>query len=119
MKGKDLKNKTYEIELKDGTHKVIFDMNAFCELEELYGDIKIALESFKTRPISALRSFVYVILKNEGREVKLQEAGSLIDMSKIEPIVEVIGKAIEEAMPNTENIEVDEEDESNQVSPNV
>lgn len=115
MKGSELKNKKIKIELKDGVHEVVFDMNALCELEEIYGDIQVAMNSFSQQPVKALRSFVYAILKSEREDITIQEAGALIDMTKLDALMESFGTAIEEAMPGAkeETDEVDGEENPN------
>lgn len=102
MKGMDLKNKTFEINLIDGPHKVTFDMNTLCELEDIYGDINLAMESFKSKPIKALRSFVYAFLKVEEFNISLAEAGARIPMAGMEQIVKQIAEALTDAMPSEE-----------------
>jgi len=114
MTGKDLKTKIFKINLKDGEHEVVFDMNVLCELEEIYGDIKKGFKSFKTQPIKAARAFVYSFLKSEDDEMTLKKAGSLIDMGSVEELMKTITEAISDAMPDAgENTDLQEEDEKN------
>lgn len=120
MKGIELKNKTFEITLLDGPHKVTFDMNTLCELEEIYGDINIAMESFKKKPIKALRSFVFAFLKVEDETISIAEAGARIPMAGMEQIVKQIAEALGDAMPSEENENEfkDIEEESEEENPN-
>lgn len=50
MKASELKNNGVnngvKFKLNDKEYKLKFDMNTFCELEEVYGDINIAFEGF-------------------------------------------------------------------------
>lgn len=111
MKGKELKTKKIEIELLDGVHECIFDMNTLAEIEDIYGDIQVGLNKFEEKPIGALRTFIYALLKKENEKITISEAGSLIPMDKIESVVKSISEALAEAMPTNETDEVIEEEE--------
>lgn len=117
MKGKELKTKKIKLELLDGVHECVFDMNALAEIEDIYGDIQIGLNQFKEKPIGALRVFIYSLLKKENSDITISDAGSLIPMDNIENVVKSISEALSEAMPTNKTDEVIEEEE--ETNPNV
>jgi len=113
MKGKELKTKKIEIELIDGVHECVFDMNTLAEIEDIYGDIQTGLNQFESKPIGALRTFIYALLKKENEKITISDAGSLIPLDKIENVVKSISDALSEAMPSNEVIEEEEEKNTN------
>lgn len=111
MKGKQLQTKKIEIELADGIHECVFDMNALAEIEDIYGDIQTGLNQFQIKPIGALRVFIYALLKKDNEKITISEAGSLIPLDKIETVVKNISDALSEAMPSPDKIIEEEEEE--------
>jgi hypothetical protein len=51
LKAEELKNKGIKIKLADKEYVLKFDMNTFCELEEVYGDINKAFAVVKCQPL--------------------------------------------------------------------
>ena len=47
MKASELKNKGIKLKLNNKEYELKFNMNTFCELEEVYGDINKAFEDLQ------------------------------------------------------------------------
>ncbi len=107
MKGKELKSEKVIIEAKGKEYELALDMNALCELEEIYGDIKLAINTFKDKPIKTVRNFIYAMLKSQDEKLTISKAGAMIDTKNFNQVVEAITKLIEEAFPTTDT-EVDD-----------
>ena len=111
MKGKDLKSKSEIVNIKGKNYKLALDMNALCELEEIYGDIKSAVALFKEKPIRTVRNFIYAMLKSQDPKLTVSKAGALIDTTNFNQVVDAITVLIDEAFPPEEEMEEIEEQE--------
>ncbi|WP_243154686.1 hypothetical protein [Clostridium thermarum] len=65
MKASELKNKGIKINIGNKEYKLKFDMNTFCELEDVYGDINQAFEDLQNKKIKAIRVLIYSAIKAE------------------------------------------------------
>lgn len=109
MSLKEVKEKDFVLNLGNEEYKLRLDMNALCELEEIYGSINDALTSFKEKPLQAMRNFIYAMLKSEREELTIGEVGKLIKVSNLEETLVNLEKVLEEAFPvedkeNTETV---------------
>lgn len=95
---RDIRAKLIPIQIDKKRH-LKFDLNAFAELEELYGDINTAFEAIQKGSIKAIRAMLWAGLVHEDRSLTLEQVGSMIDMSNINEVVSAISKAISEALP--------------------
>ncbi len=116
MKGKELKEKRISITANGKQYNLALDMNALCELEDMYGDIKNAIGNFKEKPIKTVRAFIYAMLKSQDEKITLMKAGALIDTKNFNEVIDAITQLIEEAFP--ENEETIEESEAEQEEKN-
>ena len=117
MKANELKSKKINLELSDGIHECMFDMNALAEIEDIYGSIEIGLAQFEKKPLGAMRAFVYALLKADNSKITISGAGKLIQLENIEAVVKSISEALGDSMPTvevTEEIEVEVEGEESQ-----
>ncbi|MFV9511805.1 hypothetical protein [Tepidibacillus sp. LV47] len=94
----DIKAKLIPIILDKERH-LKFDLNAFAELEELYGDFQTAMDAMQKGSIKAIRAMLWAGLIHEDKSLTVEDVGSMIDMSNINEVVGIISKAISEAMP--------------------
>ena len=116
MRGKELKSKSETINLKGKEYKLALNMNALCELEEIYGDIQSAVSLFKEKPIRTVRNFIYAMLKSEEPKLTITKAGALIDTTNFNEVVETISQLINEAFPYEEgNDELQEQSKTKNV----
>lgn len=99
MRGKELKGNGIKILLGDKEYSLKFNMNTFCELEEVYGDINKAFEDLQRMKIKAIRALIYSAIKVDDDEITLKEVGELLGISDLERLGTVINEALGEAMP--------------------
>ena len=99
MKAKDLKNKGVPIKLGANTYELKFNMNTFCELEEVYDDINQAFEDLQKMKIKAMRALIYSAVKTQNASITLLEVGELLGISELEDISKALNEALADAMP--------------------
>ena len=99
MKASELKNKGIKFKLGDKEYELKFDMNTFCELEEIYGDINKAFEDLQNRKIKAIRALIYSAIKAEDESVTLKEVGQMLTLNDMERLGTAINEALVIAMP--------------------
>ena len=105
MKANELKNRGIKFQLGPSEHELRLDMNTFCELEEIYGDLNAAFEDLQKMKIKAIRALIYASIKVDNDSITLKEVGRLLEISDLEKLGEAINKALEIAMPEaTENM---------------
>ena len=99
MKASELKNKGIKFKLKGNEYELKFDMNTFCELEEVYGDINQAFEDLQNRKIKAIRALIYSAIKAEDESVTLKDVGKMLTLNDMERLGTAINEALSVAMP--------------------
>ena len=102
MKASELKNKGVKFLLKGNEYELKFDMNTFCELEEVYGDINQAFEDLQNRKIKAIRALIYSAIKVENENITLKEVGQMLTLSDMEKLGTAINEALQVSMPEAE-----------------
>jgi hypothetical protein len=105
MKASELKNKGMKFKLSDKEYELKFDINTFCELEDIYGDINKAFEDLENRKIKAIRALIYSAIKAEDESVTLKDVGRMLTLSDMERLGTAINEALLIAVPEvTENM---------------
>lgn len=102
MKAAELRNKGIKFTLGNKEYELKFNMNTFCELEEVYGDINKAFEDLQLMKIKAIRALLYAAIKVEDDTVTLKSVGDLLQLSDLERLGTVINRALSESMPEIE-----------------
>ncbi|MBP1920325.1 hypothetical protein [Youngiibacter multivorans] len=102
MKGKELKDKGIKFTLNEKDYELKFNLNTFCELEDIYGDLNKAFEDLQRMKIKAVRALVYAAVKVEDDSVTLKSVGSLLGLDDLERLGTVINKALSIAMPEVD-----------------
>lgn len=102
MKAAELRNKGIKFTLGNKEYELKFNMNTFCELEEVYGDINKAFEDLQLMKIKAIRALLYAAIKVEDDSVTLKSVGDLLQLSDLERLGTVINEALSESMPEIE-----------------
>jgi predicted DNA-binding transcriptional regulator len=102
IKGNDIRNKGVVIVLDKERH-LKYDLNAFCELEDRFGDIQTAFDSLEKGSMKSIRSLLSVGLIHEDELLTDKEIGSFVGMNDLEEIAEKIGEAITGAMPDIDS----------------
>lgn len=102
MKAAGLINKGIKFTLGNKEYELKFNMNTFCELEEIYGDINKAFEDLQLMKIKAIRALLYAAIKVEDDTVTLKSVGDLLQLGDLERLGTVINEALSESMPEIE-----------------
>ena len=102
MKAAELRNKGIIFTLGNKEYELKFNMNTFCELEEVYGDINKAFEDLQLMKIKAIRALLYAAIKVEDDTVTLKYVGDLLQLGDLERLGTVINEALSESMPEIE-----------------
>ena len=103
MKGMDLKTKSVKVNLLGKERELRFDMNTFCELEEIYGDLDVAFDALSKMKLKAVRAFVYAALKSEDDNITLTQVGKGLGIEDLESLANSLSEALESAMPKEES----------------
>ena len=105
----NVKMKSAKILLGGEEKTLIYDMNSFCALEELYGTVEAAFKELTTKAtIKNVRAFLWAGLQNgpdESLYPKLNEVGAMVDPNDIPGIVEALQKCLEESTPEKSEVE--------------
>lgn len=102
MKAAELRNKGIKFILGNKEYELKFNMNTFCELEEVYGDINKAFEDLQLMKIKAIRALLYAAIKVEDDTVTLKSVGDLLQLGDLERLGTVINEVLSESMPEIE-----------------
>ena len=81
------------------TRYLRFDLNAFAELEEEYGDIETAMTNLEKGSIKALRAILWAGLLHEDSSLTPKQVGSWISIQDLPSLSGTLGEAIRTAMP--------------------
>ncbi|KEI02993.1 hypothetical protein [Clostridium botulinum] len=102
MKAIELKNKGVKITLGNKEYNLKFNMNTFCELEEVYGDINKAFEDLQLMKVKAIRALIYSVIKVEDENATLKSVGDLLSLKDLENLGTIINEALSNSMPEIE-----------------
>jgi len=100
----DVRAKLIPIQLDKERH-LKFDLNAFAALEDVYGDINAAFEAMQRGSVKAIRAMLWAGLIHEDETLTIQQVGAMVDLNNLNEIMNVLTKAISEAMPQVEEAE--------------
>jgi len=98
MKARDINQKGIIVNLDKERH-MVFDLNAFCELEDKFGTINKAFEALQEGSMKPIRYLLYVGLLHEDDSITEKYVGSLITLENMSEIMSSVTDAITEAMP--------------------
>jgi ATP-dependent protease HslVU (ClpYQ) ATPase subunit len=103
LKAAELKNKGIKFKLGDKEYELKLDMNTFCELEEVYGDLNKAFDDLQSMKLKAVRALIYAAVKVENEEMTLKTVGEQLGLSDLERLGTAINEALSKAMPEAED----------------
>lgn len=103
MKASELKNKGIKFTLGNKEYELKLNMNTFCELEEVYGDLNAAFEDLQNMKIKAVRALIYSAVKVEDDTVTLKAIGEQLGLSDLESLGTSINEALNMSMPEAED----------------
>lgn len=99
MKATELKSKGIKFKLYKKEYELKLDLNTFCELEEMYGDLESAFDDLQNMKLKAVRALIYAAIKTEDEKITLKKVGEGIKLDDLERLSTVISEALELAMP--------------------
>lgn len=102
MKAAELKNKGIKFKLGDREHELRLDMNTFCELEEVYGDLNAAFVDLQKMKLKAVRALIYAAVKVEDEKITLKAVGEQLGLKDLERLGTAINEALNQAMPEAD-----------------
>lgn len=100
-KANDVRIKPIPITL-DKPRTLYFDFNAFIELEEIYGDIKTALEGVEGLKLKPIRDMIWAGMLHEDENITPKQVGKMLHPSNIEEIAVKIAEAVGVSLPEPE-----------------
>ena len=102
--GANLRNvrpKTVAIVLDKERH-LLYDLNAFAELEEVVGTVEEALKALESGKLKALRAIIWCGLIHEDANLSITDVGALIGLGDMETVALALNEAISSAMPQAQ-----------------
>lgn len=99
MKASELKNKGIKFTLGDKAYELKFNMNTFCELEEIYGDLNKAFDDLQAMKIKAIRALIFAAVKVDDDTATLKSVGDQLEIGDLERLGTAINEALSKAMP--------------------
>jgi len=102
LKAAELKNKGIKFKLGNKEYELKLNMNTFCELEEVYGDINKAFDDLQSMKLKAVRALIYAAVKVEDEETTLKTVGEQLGLNDLERLGTAINEALGKAMPEAE-----------------
>ena len=102
MKANELKNKGIQFKLGDKEYEIKLNMNTFCELEEVYGDLNTAFDDLQKMKLKAVRALIYAAIKVENEAITIKAVGEQLGLSDLERLGTAINEALSKAMPEAE-----------------
>jgi hypothetical protein len=105
----DIKPVTVSVEL-DKPRTLKYDLNAFAELEEIYGSMDQAFAAMRSGSMKAARSLLWAGLLHEDNNLTPRKVGAMVTLDNMEPVMDAISSALLDAMPaNDDGTEPEEE----------
>ena len=109
--GKDFKNEGKIIELGGKKRHLLFDMNAYCELESIYEDLDIAFKELDKGKMKAIRAILFSCMAYEDEDLTLLKVGQMINDTNIGQIADDLLELVGGALPEVEENEKNEDEE--------
>ncbi len=97
----DIKPAAITIQL-DKPRLLLYDLNSFSELEEVYGSMDAAFKAMQTGSMKAARTLLWAGLLHEDESITIKQVGAMVTMQNLEAVMDTISKALLDAMPSGE-----------------
>ena len=94
----DIREVHIPIEL-DKPRTLLFDLNAFAELEERFGSMDKAFDAMQKGSLKAARTLLWAGLLHEDAKLTERAVGSMVTLGNLEALMESITQALMNAMP--------------------
>jgi len=98
----DIRAKKTPVKFGDKTYHLHYDLNAFAELEEIYGSVETAMNTLADGSVRAIINVLWAGLLHENETLTQKDIGKMFDLSQVKQIGEMINSAINEAIPQNE-----------------
>lgn len=99
---------TAKVILSDGKErKLKFTLNALALLEDGYGTVEKAFDELEKNSMKAIRLILWAGLTWEDPNITEMEVGNLIDITTMGDVVESLGEAFENDMPEEKKAATD------------
>jgi len=83
-----------------------FDLNALCILQDTFDNLEDAFKGLGEKDFKVIRKLIYAVLAHEEDETFTEkQAGGLVTVANMTEVVEALGKALSESMPEDEGTE--------------
>lgn len=92
------------IEFNNVEYDLVYDFNAFAELEKEFGDIQTAFEKLTSPKFSDILIILSAGLSSNDNPPTRKELGRCLTPTNIGKVVEIIGEALNAAMPTEEKV---------------
>lgn len=102
MEGNDIKQVGVVLKLDKERH-LVFDLNAFCELEDKYGSMEKALDEMGKGSMKAIRLMLYLGLSSEDETLTEKQVGRLINVETLPSVMNSITLAAELSTPKPDS----------------
>lgn len=100
---RDAKPRVKTITLNDGVEREIrFTLNAMAELEDRYGSVDAAFKALEGGSVKATRCVLWAGLLDGDESLTEQQVGKLIDINLMNKIMEDLGQALNDDMPDND-----------------
>jgi hypothetical protein len=99
----DVKPRAIKLTL-DKERTLMFDLNAFAELEEKYGSVDDALAAIDKGSMKAIRTMLWAGLVHEDETLTERQVGAMLSVSMLENMTAQLLAALEVARPEAEEV---------------
>lgn len=94
----DIREVRIPIEL-DKQRTLLFDLNAFAELEDKYGSLDKAFQEMQKGSVKATRTLLWAGLLHEDEKLTERQVGAMLNLATIEATMNKITEALSSALP--------------------
>jgi hypothetical protein len=85
----------------DKKRTIVYDLNAFAELEEQFGTIEEAMTALQSGKLKALIAILWAGLVHEDETLTPKKVGSLIGLHDMKAVADALTKAIGSSLPDS------------------
>lgn len=104
----DVKEKATTVQLDRERH-IKFDLNAFAELEDIYGSLNAVFAALQSGSMKAARTLLWAGLLHEDEALTPPQVGSMVNLDNLESVVDILSDAMTTALPEADAAPVQEE----------
>lgn len=102
MSSSEIKSKPITITL-DKERNLIFDMNAFIELEDKFGTIDAMVKELSQPKLKSMRTILWAGLVHEDEGLTEKQVGAMLSIGNATSLAEKATMAIFEGLPKVKN----------------